>query len=298
MSEPAVEYVFLERVRRRTLLGIRFWDPALDAQIADDLRVTLSPLDNPGKIVVAYRTRSGIYAFDGIPGMQEQETGSSGVDLSSPPTQRSYILTVDDPGGQFTTVAQVVNLPLPYSGLFLVDDEFGSPDSRPRGFNLYSAVSRLPQSQYVFVRGDLIDAQSSAPAAHALVRVITEEDISWFGIADDLGRFCVMMPYPFLHITYGSSPPVNDGVRLFQRAWNIRVSVMYAPGAQVAVPGTDTPGYFSVLGQGQSLVYLHSPGSAAGEASEISTQLNYGRDLVVSTDGFSELYVSPTGSPA
>lgn len=297
MIDRVVDYRLVERLARRTLLGIRFWDPALDAQIKDGLKVTLAPVDNTGKTIEAYRTRGGIYAFDNIPGMRELETGLDDRGIGSPLQTRSYVLNVDDGSGRFSGVAQVVSLPLPYPGLFLVDSDIGSPGEITKGFNLYSSITRTPPSQYVCVRGELIDADNGLPAADALVSVRADDGSSWYSLSDREGKFSVMMPYPYLHVAFGSSPPVNDGMRLFQRTWNLALSVLYSPSALEPVPGSDKQSYFSVLNQSQALIYQHTPGSAAGEIEELTTQLSYGRDLVVSTDGFSELYVSPTGSP-
>ena len=297
MVDTVMGYQLMERVKRCTLLGIRFWDPALDAQIKDGLKVTLAPAENTEKTITAYRTRSGIYAFDNIPGMRELETSMNDDEISSPPQIRSYVLDIEDVSGRFSGVAQVVNLPLPYSGLFLVDSDIGSPGEITKGFNLYSSIIRTSPSQYVCVRGELVDSDNDLPAVNALLRVQTDDGSSWYGLSDQDGKFSVMMPYPYLHVAYGSSPPVSDGLRLFQRTWNIALSVLYSPSALEPVPGSDKPSYFSVLKQSQALIYQHSPGSAAGEIDELTTQLNYGRDLVVSTDGFSELHISPTGSP-
>lgn len=297
MIDVVPEYRLMERVKRRTLLGIRFWDPALDAQIADGLRVTLAPVENTGRTITAYRTRSGIFAFDNIPSMHDLETAWDDDSIGSPPPTRSYVLDIEDPGGRFSGVAQMVNLPLPYRGLFLIDTDPGSPDDSTKGFSLYSSITRTPPSQYVCVRGDLVDTHSGLPAADALLRVRTDEGSSWYGLSDREGRFSVLMPYPYLHVAYGSSPPVSDGLRLFQRTWNITLSVQYSPSTLEPVPGSDKPSYFSILDQGQALIHPQFPVSPAEGVDELITQLNYGRELVVSTDGVSELHVSPTGSP-
>lgn len=297
MVDVVLDYRLMERVHRRTLLGIRFWDAALDAQIGDGLTVTLAPVENTGMTIAAYRTRSGIYAFDNIPGMRDLENSRDDDSVGSPPPTRSYVLDIDDTSGRFSGVAQVVNLPLPYRGLFLVDGDIGSPGEITRGFSLYSSITRTPPSQYVCVRGDLVNTDSGLPAADALVRVRTDDGSSWYGLSDREGRFSVLMPYPYLDVAYGSSPPVSEGLRLFQRTWNITLTVQYSPASLEPVPGSDKPSYFSILDQGQALIYPQLTGSPVGGVDELVTQLNYGRDLVVSTDGVSELHVSPTGSP-
>ena len=295
MSVP--EYQFLESVAQKTLLGIRFWDPVLDAQIQDGLQVTLFPVDNTDKVSQAFKTRSGIYAFNNIPGLSEQETDTTEVNVGSPPETKSYVLNVEDTSRQFSSAALLIELPLPYSGIFLVDDNITSPSTVPRGFNLYSSIERSVTSQFVFVRGELINRITQEPAAHALVRVQTEDAFSWFAISDSEGRFSVMLPYPFLNISYGSSPPVSDGMRLFERSWNIELSIMYEPAAHEEISGAELPDYSSILSQSQALLYTESPESNLGEVSSLQVELVYGRDLIIKTAGFSKLYVSPTGSP-
>lgn len=293
------EYRLLETVTRRTQLGIRFWDPAMNEQIRSGLMAVLYPVDNQRKKVVATCTRSGNYVFNGIPGMFELETVSSEDNsVTSPVDSRQYVLEISDSLQRYSTVALQVELPLPYKGLFLVDDEGSSPALAPRGFNLYSSINRRTASQFIFIRGDLIDRNSGKPAAHALVQVETENGFSWYGISDADGKFAVMMPYPYLSIAFGSSPPSSDGLRLFQRTWILNISVFYEPLGQESLPGSVLPDYSSVLNQNQALIYIESPDTDVGEVAQMQADLVYGRDLIVKTTGYSELYISPTGSPA
>jgi hypothetical protein len=292
-----MEYQFLERISCKTLLGIRFWDVALDTPVSDDLQVTLHALDYTRKKISAFRTRSGVYAFASIPGMISHETqAESGI--SSPQTIRSFVVEVFDTKRCFTPAAFMVDLPLPYNGIFLVDDTNASPALTPRGFNLYSSPHRPVAPQFTFLRGDLIDRNTELPAAHALIRVENEEGLSWYGIADADGKFAVMLPYPLLHIAFGSSPPFNDGIRLTERSWSLTVTVLYEPLNLTSLPGSDLPEYSSILSQGQGFLYTESPDTDVGETSELQAELVYGRDVVVTTAGFSELYVSASGSPA
>lgn len=292
-----MEYVFLEHVSRKTLLGIRFWDTAMDAKIGDGLRVTLHSTENIRKKISAQRTRSDVYAFNHIPGMVLQETATE-EDISSPASTQSFVVEVSDTQNRFSDAAFIVDLPLPYNGIFLVDDTNASPTLAPRGFNLYSSVSRSAASQFTFLRGELIDRNNDTEASYAVVRVQDESGSSWYGIADEGGKFAVMLPYPPLNISFGSSPPSSDGVRLIDRTWAVTVTVMYEPLNQMSLPGTDLPEYTSILSQGQALLYAESPDTDIGEVSELQAELVYGRDVVITTAGFSELYVSTSGSPA
>jgi hypothetical protein len=301
-----MEYQVLETVSKKTLLGIRFWDPSLNAQVSFGLSAILYPVDNHRKRVYAICSRSGVYAFNDIPGMLDVETASSNDEdaLTSPMPTKQFVLKVNDPRKRFVSVALLIELPLPYNGLFLVDDSPGSPGNPPPGFNLYSSIYRHAASQFTFVRGDLINRVTGQPAANALVRVQTEDDFSWYGISNEEGKFAVMMPYPLLNISFGGSPSTSDGVRLFQRTWSVNISVLYAPLDQVSLADSELPDYSSILNQDQALIYpelpetIESPETVLGEVTEVQADLVYGRDLIIKTAGYSELYISPTGSPA
>lgn len=293
------EYQLLETVSRNTLLGIRFWDPALDEQIRSGLHATLHPINNPQKKISATQTRSGVYAFNEIPGMfnLETQTDIEDIDSSSPVQTKQFVLEVNDPKQRYAGAALLVELPLPYKGIFLVDDIPASPDTAPSGFNLYSSVNRNNATQFTFVRGELIQRDTLQPAANAVVRVETEEGNSWFGISDAKGRFAVMMPYPYINIAFGSSPSTSDSTRLFQRTWTVSINILYESPAQTVLNGTDLPDYSSVLNQEQAFIYTESPETDLGEVLEMPADIVYGRDLIIKTEGFSELYISQTGSP-
>lgn len=294
-----IEYQFLESVSRNTLLGIRFWDPTLDEAVRSGLMVTLHPVNNPAKKITASTTRSGVYSFHHIPGMYQLETQVNIEDIASgsPTDTLEYVLEVHDLKQRFVSVALLIELPLPYQGIFLVDDAVSSPGNNPPGFNLYSSASRNNASQFTFVRGELLVRGTTQPAAHAVVRIETEDGYSWYGIADANGRFAVMMAYPSTHMSFGSSPPVIDGVRLFQRTWDVTMNVYYEPTALIALNGSDIPDYSSVLNQSQAVIYTESPETDVGEVLDMPVELLYGRDVVVKTECFSELYISQTGSP-
>ena len=297
LNSLSLELTPLETVSHKALLGIRFWDTATDSQIAEGLLVTLYSEDNSRRKIHARKTRSGVYGFFNIPGMFIQETQDQD-DLSSPVPIKTFVVEVQDLQQRYTPAAFSVDLPLPYNGIFLVDDDTGSPANSPKGFNLYSSVTRKPAAQFTFLRGDLVDRNTGEAAAHALVRVENDDGFSWYSVADENGKFAVMLPYPLLNISFGSSPPTSDGVRLFERTWTVNVTVMYEPLSLDELPGTDLPDYSSILSQGQALLYMESPQTDVGEVNELQAELVYGRDLVIKTAGYSELYISATGSPA
>jgi len=122
--EQVLNFQSLETVSRTTLLGIRFWDAAVNSQILEGLNVTLYPADNTHKKVQARCTKSCIYAFNRIPGMTEYESRSiaENESVSSPPFTKTFVLEVNDSRDRYTSVALPVVLPLPYTGLFLSGD--------------------------------------------------------------------------------------------------------------------------------------------------------------------------------
>src|SRR5580700_5097492 len=87
----------LETQRIFTPLGIRFWDFAQDRTVDDGLMVAaVSPVVGLSPIA-AVRTRSGVYAFQGLPGLHDVEyprRGSSGV--SSPLRAIPFVIFVSD----------------------------------------------------------------------------------------------------------------------------------------------------------------------------------------------------------
>ena len=56
-----------ERVTQFTPLGIRFWDSVLDKQVSDHLLIKAYPTAGFRPVINAFRTASGIYAFQGLP---------------------------------------------------------------------------------------------------------------------------------------------------------------------------------------------------------------------------------------
>ncbi len=81
----------LETLTTRTLLGIRFWDPATDRQISDGLQLVAWPETAPDCKIDAFRTASGNFAFQNLPGMRAYEYPVNDDPLlTSPLAQRPF----------------------------------------------------------------------------------------------------------------------------------------------------------------------------------------------------------------
>jgi len=289
---PGTTVRVLEVALTFTPLGIRFWDPVLDAQVRDELRVRAWPDPGLRPVVEAFRTASDVYAFRNLPGMRAVETPvPQAAPAGSPPSGRRFVVEAEDARRRFLPVAFAVDLPLPYRGLFLTGFEGSPTEEVPRGFLLHSAPSRPCPPWLAAVRGELAE-RTGAPVAHAVVRVLIPGEPVWHGLSDAEGRFAVLLPWPTLVEALGGSPPGSKGP-LAARSWSVRVEVLAEPGRREALPGSAIPDCLSLLRQGAAGVWPVQPAEGGTEETEWTGELLYGGELVVRTEGLARLLVSP-----
>ncbi|MDX1655996.1 MAG: hypothetical protein R3310_12365 [Candidatus Competibacteraceae bacterium] len=283
ISEPVR---VLEELAVYTPLGIRFWDPVEDRQIRTGLEVTLWPTTTASPLVRAYRTRSDIYAFNGIPGLREQEypSGDDPAPVGSPPQQRPFVLQVEDNRGRFLPVARQLQLPLPYRGLFPRSPADSPSRATAPGFLLYSAPTRPWPTWLAAVRGELWDFDADRPAAHARLQLRVDGRHRGTGLSDDQGRFAVYLPYPALDEPAGASPPPLGQGSLFDQSWPVELTVFYQPGLRQPLTGTPLPDYLSVLSQEAADIWQQAPEDSGPDATWLGT-LRYGEELIATTAG-------------
>lgn len=307
-------YRVIEELEVFCPLGLRFWDPVLDRPIQDGLAVSAWPLERGGPRVEAFRSLSGVYAFQGLPGLRPVERPAPDDPAGSPagpPVARSFVVEVVDSKRRFLPAAFEVELPLPYRGVFLAggpDQGPGSPAVAPPGFFLFSGPVRNRQPGVAAVRGEISSAldgaSGGAPAAHALVRVDLPDGDSHWSMTDRDGRFAVLFPYPALTEELpplGGSPPavVSPPVSpIDERTWEITVTVAWEPSHLATLPGTDQPEHRTVLTQTAADVLTAPPGSPLPPSEPTWTGvLGYGGEVIVKTAGSSRLWIVPGGSP-
>ncbi len=286
----------LETIDVFTPLGVRFWDPVTNSQVADGLDVAARPVSNPARRIPSFKTRSGIYAFRNLPGLRRHEQNQP---PTSPPERVEYIIEVNDPADRYVDVGFRVPLPLG-RGIFPTDFvSSGSPAIAPRGVNLYPAATRTAPSMMAVVRGDLIDQLTRQPAANAFVRAITAEGDVWESIADARGRFAVLLPYPEIAGGLGNSPSIGSGLSLADQTWELLLQVHYEPARvePIDLVDTTTYSYPSILRQAQSTVFPRAPEDGGNPENDLQLTLAFGRELTATTAGLSELLVNPVGSP-
>jgi hypothetical protein len=299
-----------ERVTNFTPLGIRFWDSVLDKQVSDHLMIKAYPASGFRPVINAFRTASGIYAFQGLPGMREVENDDSDVVLNVPSSgKKSFFIEVKDELERFLPVAFKVELPLPYLGVYLyrVAPVTGSPplsfSGNPPGFYLFSAPTRTVSPGLAVIYATLKEESTGDPAAHAVIEAqVQGEDTSankWYGIADEKGCICVLLPYPTINISLSSSPPESTTVLLNDQQWQLTLRVRYAPTElsyhtnrnDIKIPYLE-----SILKQSAGVIYTDLPGASVNQWTEM---LTFSRELILKTRGVekTELLIDTATSP-
>lgn len=290
---PIVEPIYgmriqFEKVTTFTPLGIRFWDPARNIPVRYGLEVTARPATALWPITTAFRTASGVYAFQGLPGLHDLEHSNGDRALTSPPDSQCFTIQVKDLCRRFLPIAFDVDLPLPYKGLFRPTFNSSPPENSSVRFYLFSAPARLPVPGLAVVRANLVNQDTKSPAAHAVLETWIKGR-RWCGIADERGSVAILLPYPTFIGTLGSSPP---GVPPSQQQWELTVRVRYNPAA--LPPRTGIPRLRDLFSQPFADIWLDAIGQAVPEWSD---QLVFGQELVVRTGKLSALWVLPRGSP-
>jgi hypothetical protein len=280
-----------------TPLGLRFWDSALNRQVGDSLGVKAWPCSGSGPAVNAFRTASGVYAFQGLPGLREVEAyDGDRVPAVPPGGKKLFAIEIKDRLRRFLPIVFKVELPLSYRGIYRINGEPapGEPAPEPR-FYLVSAPTRAVSTGMAVIYAGLIDRATGNPAAHALMTVEVEGEETRYGIADERGNIAILFPYPTLKIPLSDSLPAGDPVPLTGQSWPITIRVRYEPDSVKYPPGMKVPYFNDILNQEYGVIRTTYSDSPPGETvvNEWSTFLYFGRGLVLRTHGAdkSELWI-------
>ncbi len=260
-----------ERVNIFTPLGIRFWDSVLDKQVSGNLIVKAYPGSAPGPVVDAFRTASGIYAFQGLPGMLEIER-YEGDGIPLPPPSKSFIIEVKDKLKRFLSMVFAVELPLSYKGVYRGKEfapDSGSPPSVENlpAFYLVSAPTRTPLPGLAVIHATLVDQNAKKPAAFAVMEVEVEGEETRYGIADDRGCITIMFPYPTFKVPLSNSPPANT----IGQDWELIFRVYYGPGKLECPNNMNIPYLDEIAKQEQ--------------VKQWTEVLTFGKELILKTGG-------------
>lgn len=284
-----------ERVTNFTPLGIRFWDSVSDKQVSDHLMIKAYPVTGFRPVINAFRTASGIYAFQGLPGMREIENDDSdGVPAVPLSGKKSFFIEVKDELERFLPIVFKVELPLPELGVYLYGGAVsvtGSPPlssaGNPPGFYLFSAPTRTVSPGLAVIYATLEEESTGDPAAHAVIEAqVQGEDTSankWYGIADEKGCISILLPYPSIKVSLSNSPPESTAELLKDQQWQLTLRVRYAP-AELTYPtnGNDIkiPYLESILKQSAGVIWTDLPGASKDQWTEM---LTFGKELILKT---------------
>ena len=267
----------LETVLIVTPLGIRFWDAARDVAVDSGLVVRARPETAPTETGQATRTRSGVYAFFGLPRMRAVEYPLTDGP-ASPPAGGRYIVDVADSERRFVPVAFQVDVP--FEGIYPVGLGASPAGGGAPGFYLFSSATRTTGADLAVVRATLVEAATAAPAAHAVVELTLPDSRRVIGLADAGGQVALAFPYPRF-ATVISSPPQSTQAAREPPDWPILVRIQYAPAAQVALLPDLPPDLGSLLTQEGADIWASASGPPDAE---LSASLVFGRELVLRTD--------------
>ena len=292
----------LEKVIRRAPLGMRFLDLVRGVGVNDGLVVTAWRPGTAGPKEAAFSSPiSGVYGFRTLPGFHAFEVGERsasdwcGVPDVSPPeqvleelidgnvpegvlsagengTKANFVIAVEDRMGRF--LPEVLLMCLPKEQLVEVP--------------LFSSPARVAPAGLGVVRGQLAthqDAMVIGAAGWARIQAILEGHV-FDAVADARGMFILFVPYARALPPLEGVPPQGSG-RIDQLTWQIALQVFYQPSVQRFVAGLEPPTMRSILEQGGASVYARVEEPLA----ELTSVIRFGEDLVVSTEGHSELFV-------
>ncbi len=274
-------HTVIERQTIFTPLGIRFWDPASDSQIGHGLAVRAWPDGATEPVRSAFRTASGIYAFQGLPGLRDVEYPANGGGSASPPAGQRFVVAVQDEQRRF--LPAVLRLDAPFFGIYPTAAASSPPGAALPGVYLFSAPWRTATGLAV-VRAELVRRSTGEPAAWAVLELDVAESGVWHGIADERGSVAVLFPIPPFQATLGSSPPGPQAPPQEQQ-WQVTARVLFQPSHLETPAGADQPDLRTILTQAGGVVWASSTGAPAAE---LAATLNFGQDLILRTAGLAE----------
>jgi hypothetical protein len=291
----------LERQTTLTLLGIRFWDPATDRQVSDGLTVVARPQTAPHLAVAGRRTPSGVYAFQGLPGLETAEypliDPPPGNPFGQPPDQppasppqtHPYWVDVVDRHGRFSPLRFDLTLPLPYRGVYRPAANGSPPENSPDRIYLFSSPARQAAPGLAVIRTCLQVRATGEPAAFALLEVEVAGR-RWYGVADRRGCTAVFLPYPTFITQLGTSPP---GLPPADQQWPVTVRLRHDPDLIATLDAGTIPDLRQIRNQPQVSLWP----TADHPADEAGWILTYGAELILRTDERPILWLGPLAEP-
>ena len=280
--------VHLETLRIYTVLGMRFFDSALDVPVGGGLRVQAWRADTTDAPRVSRRGPSGGYSFHELPGLRAIEYPlESSLSPASPPAAVPFIVSVEDMEGRFLPTCFGLDLPLSGRGLFPPADAAASPPQPAGRAYLFSAPTRPAPAYLAAARADLWDTVANQPAAHALLRLEVAGRV-YLGISDRRGQALLLFPVPQVQSFNTGSPPGGGQAPPQEARWPARLTIRYEVAMQrFLLAGREdpflrqVPSLRSVVEQQRPAEILAIEGGAFSP--QFDTELRYGSPLTLET---------------
>ncbi len=298
----------LEKILRRAPLGLRFLDLVRGIYVNDGLIVTAWQNGTVGpKQRASVSPQSGVYGFRTLPGLESYMTGekpasywctpSAGSFTSSPP-----LLSADELLDFDSLLSLIIENESPAKANFIVTVEDSMsrfmplllllclPKERLVEIPLFSGPARSAPAGLGVVRGELAiqqEAQKTIPASWAVVTTQLDGH-TYVAIADARGMFTIFVPYASALPPLGNASSQGSGT-IDQLSWTLQLQVFYEPAKQNVVPFVAQPDLLSLLQQGRATVYA----TIDKASSAIQSVIHFGGDLIVKTEGQSQLFVNP-----
>lgn len=219
----------LERTGYRAALSVVCRDAVRGSVVADGLEITAWRAADPaGRLTATRSPLSGIQGFGMLPaarpGLPRTQVAVSqhGAPLAFPaPSQPDpWVVSVVDRQRRYLPVMALVDVPV----------------AAPFPLDLHAAVTRPVTSGWALIKGDVRHRADSSPIAWPVVTVLADQT-SYDVIADGLGQFLLVVPYPEALPPLHGSPPAGPG--LSAMTWPLTITVRSSPAVHVAAPGSD-----------------------------------------------------------
>jgi hypothetical protein len=276
----------IETFARVAPLGLRFWDALTRSTVGQGLMVTAYRANRPERRFGMSPNSTNTFVLQNINRASEFGLGDEKywADL---PAQQPWVIEVLDLEERFIPFCFEVQV----AQRNLYEFSCGSPLEKMGLVPLFSAPSRRVAGGFGKISANLGDQgrydprrQTYAPAAWAVIEASYDGNLIGRGVADGQGAIVLYVAYPEPLNPPVVSPP-GPRKALTAQEWTIDLRGFYSPGSAAV----KFPDLCSVLKQPAcGLLSILSPPADLSEA-----KLGFAQELVLKTDGLSELLLVP-----
>jgi hypothetical protein len=272
--------VVLEHVTRVTPLGVRFRDLATNAFVSWGIAAEVYPEGQAEIRRSGLVNRADVFVFNNLPSLREIEFGAGDDAYWAAQTPRyPFVLDVRDNESRYLPFTLSVQLPVRRLLGFLVNSPLSSPltlqtSSSTQSLPLFSAPSRPAPDGMGVLRAEVVDVTTGERAAWAVLEARGPGQPLATGMADEMGRVMLPIPYPKPIVTLAS--PGSPAMPLTEQSWPIDFTVRY----RRRTPVPRVPDLADVLTQPAATAWRDT--GATVPLTQIA--LRFGRDAVIASE--------------